>query len=88
MKIRYFFLLFMLFSPALWATHTAPSNEFDYCYKPSKPLFFSTQEYKNRYSEDMKEYQRCQSGFHEMKAHLAEIKKESDRNARLIMSRF
>ncbi len=87
MKTGYF-LLFMLFSPALWATHTDSSSEFDYCYKPSKPLFFSTQEYKSRYAKDMKEYRRCQNGFYEMQAHLAEIKKESDRHARLIMSQF
>lgn len=60
----------------------------DYCYKPSKPLFFATVEYKKRYAEDVEEHQRCRKGFIEMQARVASMKKESEKNAQLIQDKF
>ncbi len=68
--------------------NSAAHNELDFCYKPSKPLFFSTAEYKKRYADDMKEYQRCHQSFIEMQARIASMKKESEKNARLVKERF
>ncbi len=68
--------------------NTVVDNKMDYCYKPSKLLFFSTAEYKKRYAEDMKEYQRCRKSFLEMQEHMAIMKEEAEKNARLARERF
>lgn len=63
-------------------------EETNYCYKPSKPLFFSTARTKNRYAEDLQEYQRCQQSFSEMQERAAQMKKEAEMNSRLIRDSY
>ncbi len=60
----------------------------NYCYKPSKPLFFATAQSNERYNEDLQEYQRCQKRFAEMRVREAELKKESERNSQIILETF
>lgn len=79
-------LLLILFFTTMSVLSQA--DEQDFCYKPSKPLFFASSEYKKRYAEDVKEYQRCRQSFIEMQARVASMKKESEKNAQLIQDNF
>lgn len=79
-------LIFILMSCSSQANEL--EEQADYCYKPSKPLFFSTAQTKNRYAEDMQEYQRCKKSFIEMQDRSAKMKKESDMNSQLILDTF
>ncbi|WP_198265328.1 hypothetical protein [sulfur-oxidizing endosymbiont of Gigantopelta aegis] len=85
--------IFLLVLPALSFANDqvdiATTSEIqDYCYKPSKPLFFATNEYKRIYAEDVSEYKRCRQGYIEMKQRVALMKAEADKNAKLIHKRF
>jgi len=60
----------------------------NYCYKPSKPLFFATAMSNKRYKEDLQEYQHCQKHYAEMRVHEAELKKEAERNSQVIFETF
>lgn len=60
----------------------------DFCYKPSKPLILASSDYKKRYAEDIKEYQRCRQSFLDMQARVASMKEESEKNAKKIIERF
>jgi hypothetical protein len=60
----------------------------DYCYKPSKPLFFATEKYKRVYAEDLNEYRHCRQGYIEMQERVALMKAESEKNAKLIRNSF
>ncbi|MCW8930372.1 MAG: hypothetical protein OQL19_09060 [Gammaproteobacteria bacterium] len=89
-------ILFIFFVVTFSIAHANDTNadepnaneEIDYCYKPSKPLIFSTSKYKNRYLEDVKEYQRCRQGFLEMQARVASMKAESEKNAKKMEENF
>ena len=90
--LSFFLILFFSITSALtFASGQAKKqgNEaMDYCYKPTKLLFLASTEYKQRYDEDMKEYQRCRQGFMDMQARVASMKKESEKNARLMQENF
>lgn len=58
---------------------TAPGSPADYCYKPEKPLFFSTSYYKHRYDEDMEEYERCHKSFVEMWERVSKMQQKSEK---------
>lgn len=91
MKAGFFLFLFsMLSSLSLCAqANTSDTTDLaDYCYKPSKPLFFATMHYKKRYAEDVEEYQRCRQHFLEMQEDLAEMKTESEKNSQKIWDNF
>ena len=60
----------------------------NYCYKPSKPLFFATAQSNERYNEDLQEYQHCQKRYAEMRVREAELEKESERNSQIILETF
>lgn len=85
MKTGSFFFLILFFTTASFSSfaEAVVSSEtvvpVDYCYKPDKPLFFATQHYKNRYADDIAEYGRCQKSFIEMKKHVANMQKESEK---------
>jgi len=82
-----FILLFMLLS-TIGHTRSTSDDVMDYCYKPSKPLFFSTKKYKNIFADDMKEYQRCRKGYIDMKTRVAAMQEESEKNAKRIREQF
>ncbi len=63
-------------------------HEYDYCYKPEQPLFFSTQQTKNNYQEDLQEYHRCQQRFAEMQTRVNNMKQESEANRQHILNSF
>lgn len=58
---------------------TASGSPADYCYKPEKPLFFSTSHYKHRYDEDMEEYERCHKTFVEMWERVSKMQQKSEK---------
>ena len=60
----------------------------NYCYKPSKPLFFATAQSNERYNEDLQEYQHCQKRYAEMRVREAELKKEFERKNQVILETF
>jgi hypothetical protein len=81
------FLLILSFSVQA-DTQKLTVQEYDYCYKPSKPLFLAGKQYKNRYVEDMKEYQQCRQRFIEMQQWAQSIEKESKEKALHITNVF
>ena len=83
-----FFLILFFTTMSVLSQADSQAGVQDYCYKPSKPLFFATAEYKRRYAEDVEEHQRCQKGFIEMQARVASMKKESEKNAQRIQDNF
>jgi len=87
-SLSLFLILFFSTLSVLSQAAGQMNDEMDFCYKPSKPLFFSTSEYKNHYAEDVKEYQRCRQGFLDMQARVASMKKASEKNARLIHENY
>ena len=52
-----------------------------HCYKPDKPLMFSTRYYKNRYAQDADEYRRCLKTFIEHQEYAAKVHKQAAMNA-------
>lgn len=88
MRIGLFFLLILMLPGLSFSSSSGSENKADYCYKPNKPLWFSTHKYKQRYQEDMEEYQRCVQQFHEVHDNIAKMKAESDKNAQKIMADF
>ena len=83
-----FFVVLLISISSVVQAKVQAGEEMDYCYKPSKPLFFATSEYKNRYAEDMKEYQRCRKGFLEMQARVTAMEEESEKNAKKMRESF
>ncbi|MCP3852340.1 MAG: hypothetical protein GY694_19210 [Gammaproteobacteria bacterium] len=83
----FFVLLFMLLS-TIGHTKNTSDDVMDYCYKPSKPLFLSTKKYKSIFADDMKAYQRCRKGYIDMKARVAAMQKESEKNAEIMREQF
>ncbi len=59
-----------------------------HCYKPSKPLMFSTGYYKNRYNQDVADYQTCLKTFIEHQEYAAKMHKEAAKNALKIWNDF
>ncbi len=89
MKAMLSLLLILFFTTiSVLSQANSQADEQDFCYKPSKPLFFASSEYKKHYAEDVKEYQRCRQSFIEMQARVASMKKESEKNAQLIQDNF
>ena len=82
------FLTLIFISVFFSGTVNAMDDVPNYCYKPSKPLFFATAQSNNRYNEDLQEYQYCQKRFAEMRVREAELKKESERNSQVILETF
>ncbi len=78
-------LLFFLFlfvsinSASSFSENSDPTSPADYCYKPEKPLFFSTSHYKHRYDEDMEEYERCHKTFVEMWERVSKMQQKSEK---------
>lgn len=83
-----FLILFFTTMPVPGLADSQIGDEQNYCYKPSKPLFFSVVKYEKRYAEDIKEYQRCRQSFIEMQERVTNMRKESEKNAQLIKERF
>ncbi len=90
MKAMLSLLLILFFATisVVSANDDQTDDKMDYCYKPSKPLFFATAEYKHRYADDVKEYDRCRQGFFEMQARVNAMKEESEKNAKKIQESF
>lgn len=83
------FLFFLLFITGLSASSYADDSvASDYCYKPGKPLFFSTANYKSRYEEDVAEYERCKQHFVEMQARVARLQQESMKKSQMIWQEY
>ena len=83
MKKNSFFFLFLLASVSAsvssFAEDADSTSPADYCYKPEKPLFFSTSHYKHRYNEDMEEYERCHKTFVEMWKRVSDMQQNSQK---------
>ena len=97
MRTGLLYLLILLF-PALAFSGQAEQSESnhvelngshaDYCYKPGKPLLFAKRYHKERYKEDVREYQRCVKSFNLFQENLAKMQNESARNAQKILDKF
>lgn len=96
-KLSILFTLFLFFTAmttiivpsTVSAQENSPADdELNYCYKPSKPLFFAKSVFKDHYAEDMKEYQRCRRSFIEMRDRVASMRQEAEKNAKLIRESF
>jgi len=88
MKMGLIFLL-CLFLPGLAISNpTKTEQSVDYCYKPNKPLLFSKQQYKQRYEQDLQEYQRCVKSFKEVHDNISNMRRESEKNSDKIMNNF
>lgn len=82
-------MLFMLLPGTVQADHNKPTEHVvagdvvpaDYCYKPDKPLMFSTARYKKRYEEDVAEYERCRMLYTEMYERIKKIQSISEEAA-------
>jgi len=88
MKMLSFLLLFLFISGLSASSYADDSAAADYCYKPGKPLFFSTANYKIRYDEDVAEYERCQKHFIEMKERVARLQQESMKKSQMIWDEY
>ena len=86
--LSFFLTIFVAILSLVSHADSQTDDAMDYCYKPSKPLILASAEYKNRYAEDVKEYQRCRKGFIEMQARVASLREESEKNARDIRESF
>ncbi len=88
MKTSPFFFLTLFLTGICVSSYAETSEPFDFCYKPQKLLFFATEYYKNRYNEDIKEYERCQKVYIETQERVAEMQKESEKNSLSIWNKF
>lgn len=86
--LSFFIVVLLLSISTVIQANEQAAEKIDFCYKPSKPLIFSTSKYKDRYAEDMKEYQRCRQGFLEMQARVASMKEEAEKQAKKIRESF
>lgn len=88
MRTGLFFLLLVLLPGLAWSNPEKVDKPADYCYKPNKPLLFSKQEYKQRYQQDLKEYDQCVKYFTQVYNNISRMQAESEKNARKILNEF
>ncbi len=83
-----FLIIFFTMMATLCQAIIPVDGEENYCYKPNEPLFFSSVDYKKRYTEDLQEYMRCQQSFMEMQQRLTSLRNEAEENAQRIRDNY
>lgn len=63
MKRAIFLLSSMMLAGISINTFADSYGPLPHCYKPTKPLWLATVYYRNRYTRDVSEYQRCMKAF-------------------------
>lgn len=81
MKSSLLFFLLISFLGLSFSTYADTYEPVVHCYKPSKPLFFATQKYKDRYSQDVEKYQNCLKIFILRQQQAVEMHKNAAENA-------
>ena len=73
-------LFTLAFASQIYANDRSSINEnYNYCYKPTKPLLFASGKSKQMYADDLQEYQRCKKNFDQMQADISKMKRLSNR---------
>ncbi len=60
MKLSIFLLLSIVLASSSYADSFEPTP---HCYRPTEPLWLATVYYRNRYTAEVEEYQRCMKAF-------------------------
>ena len=81
MKISSFFFLALFLLGLSASSHADTYEPVPHCYKPSKPLFFASRHYKDRYRIDVEEYQSCLKKFIQHQELAAKMHTEAAQNA-------
>ena len=63
MKLAVFLLFSMMLSGISVNTYADNFGPLAHCYKPTKPLWLATAYYKERYNQDVEDYQHCMKAF-------------------------
>jgi len=81
MKISSFFFLTLFLIGLSALSHADTYEPVAHCYKPSKPLFFASRQYKDRYRDDVQEYHSCLNTFIKHQELAAKMHTEAAQNA-------